>query len=220
MAQAQRTTPKKTEKDPSGVPIDPSQPKPFLLLHVCCGPCSTHVVDLLRATYHLVGFFYNPNLYPKEEFYKRLETAALVFKRRLCGFWVPPFDPGPWRSVVRGLGAEPEGGRRCELCIHHRLEVTAQMAEAASIEHFGTTLSLGPRKKSILINRIGADLSRSHGISFYAADFKKKDGFLKSVQKSREMGLYRQDYCGCCYSLRDRPPRHPATPNRDRRNTP
>ena len=219
MATAQRTTQKKTEEEFSGGPIDPTQPKPLFLLHVCCGPCSTHVVDLLKPTYHLVGLFYNPNLSPEEEFNKRLAATARVFKERLCALWVLPFDPGPWMEIVRGLEAEPEGGRRCEICIHHRLEVTARVAEAASIENFGTTLSISPRKKSSLINKIGIELSRTHGSSFYVADFKKKDGFLKSVQKSRDLGLYRQDYCGCCFSMERPSPGHHPPPNRGRRNT-
>ncbi len=217
MAPAKRTTQRKTEEDPSGVLTDPTRPKPILLLHVCCGPCSTHVVDLLKSTYHLIGFFYNPNLYPEEEFNKRLEATARVFREGLCVLWVLPFDPAPWMEIVRGLGGEPEGGKRCEICIRHRLEVTARVAEAASVGSFGTTLSVSPRKRSLLINKIGIELSRTHGSSFYVADFKKKDGFLKSVQKSRHLGLYRQDYCGCCFTMRRPSPGQPPPPDRNRR---
>lgn len=205
LAAARRTSPKKTEEVPNGAWFPASQHKPFLLLHVCCGPCATHVVDLLKETYHPVGFFYNPNLYPKQEYYKRLQAAAQVYRRHRVALWVPPFKQEDWLDIVRGLEKEPEGGRRCEICIRHRLDVTAWMAEAASLQAFATTLTISPRKNSRRINKIGSDLSKSYGISFLEADFKKKDGFVQSVQKSKELGLYRQDYCGCCFSMRPAP---------------
>ena len=201
-----RTSPKKTEEDPSGVSLVARKKKPLLLLHVCCGPCSTHVIDLLREKYHLIGFFYNPNIYPREEFYKRLEAAARVCRRNRSAFWVPPLEQEHWLKIVRGFETEPEGGRRCEICIRHRLEVTAWVARATSVQAFGTTLTISPKKKSNVINEIGIVLSKSTGVPFLGADFKKKDGFLKSVQKSKELDLYRQDYCGCCYSMREPSP--------------
>ena len=205
---APRTSPKKTEteEDPSGVPLAAPRKKPFLLLHVCCGPCSTHVIHLLRDTYHPIGFFYNPNVHPREEFYKRLEAAVRVFRQNCSSLWVTPFEQERWLETVRGFETEPEGGRRCKLCMHHRLEVTAWVARAASLQAFGTTLTISPNKKSNVINRIGINLSKSTDITYLVADFKKKDGFLKSVQKSKELDLYRQDYCGCCYSMRERSP--------------
>jgi predicted adenine nucleotide alpha hydrolase (AANH) superfamily ATPase len=159
-------------------------------------------VDLLKDTYHPVGFFYNPNLYPKQEYFKRLEAAAQLSRRNRVALWVPPYGQEGWLDIVRGLEAEPEGGRRCEICIQHRLEVTAWTAAAASMQVFATTLSISPMKNSIKINKIGDDLSKSYDIPFLEADFKKRDGFVKSVQKSKELGLYRQDYCGCRYSMR------------------
>ncbi len=204
MAPVRKNSPKRTEEDSSIPPLLPSRRKPFLLLHICCGPCSTHVIDLLKDTYHPIGFFYNPNLHPKQEYFRRLEAAAQVCRRHRAALWVPPFVQEAWLDVARGLEEEPEGGRRCNTCIRLRLEVTAWMAKAASMTAFATTLSISPRKKSPVINALGTDLSRSYDISFLEADFKKKNGFLKSVQKSKDLGLYRQDYCGCCYSMRER----------------
>ena len=202
MAPVRKTIRKKTEEDPSGTHFLTSPKKPFILLHVCCGPCSTHVIELLRDTYHPIGLFYNPNLHPKDEYFRRLEAAARVSKQHRIALWVPPFDQETWLDRVRGLEDEPEGGRRCNICIRHRLEVTAWMAKAASLTVFATTLTISPRKNSRKINELGSDLSKLYDIAFLEADFKKKDGFLKSVQRSKDLGLYRQDYCGCCFSIR------------------
>jgi len=204
LAPTRKTSQKRTEQDSSNPSLLLSRRKPFLLLHICCGPCSTHVIDLLEDKYHPIGFFYNPNLYPKQEYFRRLEAAAQVCRRHRAALWVPPFGQEGWLDAVRGLGGEPEGGRRCNICIRLRLEATAWVARAASMAAFATTLTISPRKKSHVINALGTDLSNSYDISFLEADFKKKDGFLKSVQKSKGLGLYRQDYCGCCYSMRGR----------------
>jgi predicted adenine nucleotide alpha hydrolase (AANH) superfamily ATPase len=160
------------------------------------------VIDLLIDRYHPIGFFYNPNLYPEQEYRRRLEATARVCSQRGLALWVLPRGSQAWTEAVKGLEGEPEGGERCRVCIRLRLEATAWVARAASIETFATTLTISPSKNSRMINSLGADLAGSCRVSFLEADFKKKDGFLKSVQKSRELGLYRQDYCGCCYSMR------------------
>jgi predicted adenine nucleotide alpha hydrolase (AANH) superfamily ATPase len=162
------------------------------------------VIDLLQDKYHPIGFFYNPNLHPRMEYFRRLEATAQVCRQHRTALWVPPFGQEAWLDSVRGFEGEPEGGRRCNICIRLRLEATAWVAKSASLTAFATTLTISPRKNSDLINALGTDLSRSYDISFLEADFKKKDGFLKSVQKSKDLGLYRQDYCGCCYSMRGR----------------
>ncbi len=202
MAPPAKPLPKKAEAPPAGDLSLTDRRKPFLLLHVCCGPCATHVVDLLEGSYRPIGFFYNPNLYPQEEYFRRLEAAARVFHSRGMPLWVLPSGKEGWLDAVKGLEGEPEGGRRCEVCIRLRLEATARTAKRASVSAFATTLTIGPQKNSAQINALGSDLSTSYGLFFLEADFKKKDGFLKSVQKSKEMGLYRQDYCGCRYSMR------------------
>jgi predicted adenine nucleotide alpha hydrolase (AANH) superfamily ATPase len=200
---ARMTSPKRTEEDSSAPPLLPLRRKPFLLLHICCGPCSTHVIDLVKHKYHPIGFFYNPNLHPKQEYFRRLEATAQVCRQQRAPLWVPPFGQEAWLDGVKGLEGEPEGGRRCNICIRLRLEATAWLAKSASVTAFATTLTISPRKNSPMINALGAVLSKSHDISFLEADFKKKDGFLKSVQKSKDLGLYRQDYCGCCHSMRE-----------------
>ena len=202
LAPARKTYPKRTEEDSSGPPLHSSRRKPFLLLHICCGPCSTHVIDLLKDRYHPIGFFYNPNLHPDQEYFRRLEATAQVCRQHRVALWVPPFGQQAWLEGVRGLDGEPEGGRRCNICMRLRLEATAWVARAASVTTFATTLTISPKKNSGVINALGTDLSKSYGVHFLEADFKKKDGFLKSVQKSKDLGLYRQVYCGCCYSMR------------------
>lgn len=203
-ATTRRTSRKKTEieKNASPHPLVPPQQRPILLLHICCGPCATHVIDLLRHTYHLIGFFYNPNLYPRDEYLRRLEAVARVSRSQGTALWVPRFEPEVWMNLVKGLEDEPERGERCNICIRHRLEATARAAKAASLKAFATSLTVGPQKKSIEINRLGSEVSESYGITFLEADFKKRDGFLKSLQKSKQLGLYRQNYCGCRYSMR------------------
>ena len=204
MAPARKISPKRTEEDSSDSHLLPLRRKPFLLLHICCGPCSTHVIDLLKDKYHPIGLFYNPNLHPKPEYFRRLEATAQVCRQNLTALWVPPFGQEAWLDGVKGLEGEPEGGRRCNICIRLRLEATAWVAKSACMATFATTLTISPRKNSHVINTLGTDLSGSYDIPFLEADFKKKDGFLKSVQKSKDLGLYRQDYCGCCYSMRGR----------------
>ena len=204
MAPVRKTSPKRIEEDSFSAPFLPLQRKPLLLLHICCGPCSTHVIDLLKDRYHPIGFFYNPNLHPKQEYFKRLDATARVCRQHHTALWVPPFGQEAWLDAVKGLDGEEEGGRRCNICIRLRLEATAWVAKSACMATFATTLTISPRKNSHVINTLGTDLSGSHDIAFLEADFKKKDGFLKSVQKSKDLGLYRQDYCGCCYSMRGR----------------
>ena len=135
---------------------------------------------------------------------RKLEAAARVFRRQGLALWVPHFGQEDWLNAVKGLEGEPEGGSRCDVCIRLRLEATAWTARATSVSAFATTLTISPRKNSTQINALGSDLSKSYGIAFLEANFKKKDGFLKSVQKSKEMNLYRQDYCGCRYTMRRR----------------
>ncbi len=201
MAAVQKNSRRRTEEAGTRLPLLESGKKPPILLHICCGPCSTHVIDLLKETYQPIGFFYNPNLFPRDEYFKRLEATAKVSRRQGTALWIPPVVPDPWLDAVKGHESDPEGGRRCEICIRLRLEVTAWMAKSACLGTFGTTLTISPRKNSKKINQLGSDLAGKAGLSFLEADFKKKDGFLKSVQKSKDLELYRQDYCGCCFSM-------------------
>jgi len=175
--------------------------KPKLLLHICCAPCATEVVCRLQDEYELVGFFYNPNIHPEEEYLRRL-TAA----QRFGALWHVPMDtgeyePGRFLDVARGLEHEPEGGRRCEACFRLRLEESARRARANGCSVVATTLTIGPTKRADAVNRVGEEVCRDFGVRFLPADWKKRDGFRRSVEYSKELGLYRQEYCGCRFSM-------------------
>ena len=197
LAQAQKTSPKRTEEDSSAPPLHPLQRKPFLLLHICCGPCSTHVIDLLKDEYHPIGFFYNPNLHPKQEYFSRLEATAQVCRQHRAALWVPPFGEEAWLDGVKGLEGEPEGGRRCNICIRLRLEATAWVAKAASLTAFATTLTISPRKNSHVINALGVvsenvlynDIKDTGKDVRIVGDADKVAGALEAVIDGSEMAL-------------------------------
>lgn len=177
--------------------------KPTLLLHVCCGPCSTAVIERLRPRFDLTLFFANPNLYPEEEYARRLEAARQVAARHKIPLVEAEDEHGAWLEQVQGLEWEPEGGARCEICFRVRLEATAREAEARGMDYFTTTLTVSPHKNAERIGQIGRRATLGRKVVFLSEDFKKRDGFHKSVVLSKEMGLYRQNYCGCEFSLRD-----------------
>lgn len=175
-----------------------------LLLHCCCAPCMTHPVRLLRKEFDVTAFFYNPNIHPREEY-----TARQNEMERMAEEWEIPliigeYDVDEWFKKVKGYEEEPEGGLRCEACYRFRLEKTVLTAEKRGVEVFGTTLSISPHKKVTVINAIGKELEERRGICFFEADFKKKNGFKISCRLSNEEGLYRQNYCGCTFSRRQR----------------
>ncbi len=171
-----------------------------ILVHVCCAPDGAYVLRLLQPNYKPTAFFYNPNIYPPEEYGLRLEEMVRVAS------WlnVPLIEEKPdfdrWLEITKDLADEPEKGKRCDLCYALRLEKTAMAAAKRNFPLFTTVMSLSPWKKTQVLNSLGAELGQKYGIFFLTADFKKKDGFKKSVALSRELGLYRQDYCGCLYS--------------------
>ena len=176
--------------------------KKRLLLHTCCAPCSTHCVKELLKDYEVVMFFYNPNIHPSGEYYIRYENAQKVGKVLGVPIVEGQYSPEEWLDVVQGLEQEPEGGRRCTACFGIMLAETARYAKANGFDAFTTTLTISPHKDAGLINEMGESLASKHGLSWVHSDFKKKDGFRKSAEISRKMGLYRQDYCGCFYSVR------------------
>jgi len=171
--------------------------KARILVHVCCAPDALYVLRLLGDEFDVTGFFSNSNIHPAPEYALRLEEARRV--SRLLG--VPliedAYDNPRWMRVTRKFRDEPEKGRRCDVCYALRLQRTAEAASRAGFDAFTTVMSLSPWKKAAVINRIGRLLGKRHGVRFLEADFKKKDGFKKSVDLSRAHGLYRQDYCGC-----------------------
>lgn len=187
------------------LPISPDasrQPPPKLLLHCCCAPCSTHVIQLLRPSFDLTGYFYNPNIHPSHEHQLRLAQMRRVSAHCHVPLILPDYAPGPWLQAVSGHESQPEGGSRCFICYRLRLEGTGLHAAENGFSWFTSTLSVSPHKNAQAINSIGQEIARRLGLKFYSADFKKKDGFKISLQLSDQLGLYRQDYCGCCFSHR------------------
>jgi hypothetical protein len=181
-----------------------------LLLHVCCGPCAPHVLELLRGRYDVTGFFYNPNIQPRREYeFRRLEVERLA-ARLGWSVVVPDHDMAAWFAAVRGLEREPERGRRCAVCFRLRLERTFRHARDHGFAAVASTLSISPYKSTAQINEQGLALAREYGIAFLAENFKSRDGFAAARRRAAELGIRHQDYCGCAFSkaeqlLRRRP---------------
>ncbi len=177
-----------------------------LLLHVCCAPCASYVLEYLAPFFDITAFFYNPNIFPEEEYDKRLRELKKLLSAAVWGKKTELIEGKYLQSVFEeaaaGLETEREGGRRCIKCIGQRLEETARMAASENYDYFCTTLSVSPHKNAEMINSAGQELSRVYGVMFLPSDFKKKDGYKKSVKLCEEYGIYRQNYCGCRYSLR------------------
>ena len=174
--------------------------RPKLLLHSCCGPCSTTVLTLLVSHFDITVLYYNPNIEPKEEYYKRKEEQIRFikeFNNEHIKFMDCDYNNQNFRSRVVGLEQEREGGARCAVCFKLRLEKTAEIAKALDFDYFGTTLTVSPHKNSEVINKIGALLETEYGVKYLYSDFKKNDGYKKSIELSKKYNLYRQDYCGC-----------------------
>lgn len=181
---------------------------PTLYLHSCCGPCSSYVLEYLSEYFRITVFYYNPNIDPKEEYHKRVEE-----QRRLIGqlpakypisFEEGAFEPGRFYEMARGMEDVPEGGERCFGCYMLRLRETARRASQQGMDYFTTTLSVSPRKNASKLNELGLALGEEYGVSYLVSDFKKKNGYKRSVELSAEYGMYRQDYCGCLFSRQER----------------
>ncbi len=181
---------------------------PRLLLHSCCAPCSSYVLEYLSEYFSITVFYYNPNIYPPEEFEKRVEEQQRLIEqmplRHPVSFLEGPYEPDRFYDMARGLEQVPEGGERCFRCYRMRLEETAQMARAGGFDYFTTTLSISPLKNAQKLNEIGARLAEEYKVPYLYSDFKKKNGYKRSTELSVQYGLYRQDYCGCVFSLRER----------------
>lgn len=175
--------------------------KPKILVHVCCAPDALYVLGLLRDEYDVTGFFTNGNIHPADEYARRLEEARKVAGILGVALLEDEYEPERWLRLTRKFADEPEKGRRCDVCYALRLQRTAETAAGRGFDAFATVMSLSPWKKAAVINRIGRQFGRRHGVRFLEADFKKKDGFKKSVELSRGHSLYRQNHCGCVYSL-------------------
>ncbi len=173
-----------------------------VVLHICCGVCAAGVVERLTSEgQEVYGFFYNPNIHPKEEYERRLEAAYKVAKELRFPLEVGPYIPEEWFAEIESLEDEPEGGRRCEVCFRHRLKKTYLYMQDSGYDTFTTTLTVSPHKSAAVVNRVGQEIG---GDSFLVRDFKKKAGFQRATELAKEWALYRQDYCGCIYSMRER----------------
>lgn len=180
---------------------------PSLLLHSCCGPCSSYVLEVLSQHFNVTVLYFNPNIYPESEYKKRLaEQIKLIdgmpFKNPVC-LMECDYDENEFLSAAQGFENEREGGARCEKCFRLRMEKTALLAKENGFDFFTTTLSVSPHKNAPLLNRIGEELSEKYGIKYLYGDFKKKEGYKRSIELSAQYDLYRQNYCGCRFSLRE-----------------
>lgn len=177
--------------------------KPTLLLHACCAPCSSAVLEVLVEHFDITIFFYNPNISPKSEFDYRLEELhRLLVEMNLTEINIisPDYDESEFLNIAKGQETLPEGGARCKDCYRLRLEKTAEHAKKGGFDYFTTTLSVSPYKNAQALNEIGGALGEEYGVKYLLSDFKKGDGYKRSCQLSREYNLYRQNYCGCVFS--------------------
>jgi epoxyqueuosine reductase len=178
--------------------------RPKLLMQVCCIGCGAYVLELLKEKYRLYLYFYNPNIYPSAEYTKRLEETRRVARRLGIPLIVGHGTHETWLHKVKGHEDAPEKGSRCMICYRDRLAATARKAKRLGFEYFSSTLSISPHKLYPAISQIGNEVAEQYKVKFYDQDFKKNDGFKKSVCISKELNLYRQDYCGCEFSIRSK----------------
>lgn len=177
--------------------------RPRLLLHSCCAPCSSYVLEYLSQYFHITVFYYNPNMDSKKEYEKRIkEQKRLVSEMQLDDVEVIAADytPGVFYKTVKGYEKEPEGGARCYLCYRLRLEETAKLASQKGFDYFSTTLTISPLKNAQWLNELGQKEGEKYGVDFLPSDFKKKGGYQRSIELSKKYSLYRQNFCGCVFS--------------------
>lgn len=180
---------------------------PTILLHSCCAPCSSHVITFLKDYFDITIIYYNPNIYPYEEYEKRKEEQIRLIheieSKNKLNIIDCDYDNNIYEETIKGLEKEKEGGSRCYKCFWLRLDKTAQIAKQNNYDYFSTTLTISPYKNSNIINEIGKKLENIYNITWLYSDYKKKDGYKKSIQLSKKYNLYRQNYCGCIYSKRE-----------------
>ena len=177
--------------------------RPSLLLHVCCAPCSSYVIEYLEKYFDITLYFYNPNITSASEFAYRLEELMRFVEERkgnIIKIIVPDHDPCDFFDAVKGYEDIPEGGARCFICYEQRLRKTAEDAKRLGFDYFTTTLSVSPYKNADVLCKLGSELENELGVKYLTSDFKKKGGYLRSIELSSIYGLYRQDFCGCIYS--------------------
>lgn len=181
---------------------------PKLLLHSCCAPCSSYVLEYLSDYFEITVFYYNPNIFPESEYTKRILEQQMLIQdmkfRHPVSFIAGNYERERFYEIARGLEHLKEGGERCFKCYEIRLEEAAKIAKEIEYDYFTTSLSISPMKNAEKLNEIGTKLAAKYGVEYLQSDFKKKNGYKRSIELSKEYGLYRQDYCGCEFSFRDR----------------
>ena len=184
--------------------IEKQELKPKLLLHSCCAPCSSYVIEYLTKYFDITIFYYNPNISPIDEYYKRKDEQIKLINNinsiNKLDIAYCDYDNDIYEKNIKGLENETERGNRCTVCFKLRLGKTAEEAKKMGYDYFGTTLTLSPYKNAELINEIGLELEKKYNVKYLISDFKKKDGYKRSIELSKEYNLYRQNYCGCKYS--------------------
>lgn len=179
-----------------------------ILLHSCCAPCSSHVITYLAPYFNITVLYYNPNIYPKEEYEKRKQEQIKLINElntpNKLDYLDCDYDNDVYEELIKGYENCPERGARCPICFKLRLEKTAKLAKEHNYDYFCTTLTVSPYKNATQINEIGASLSDKYQIKWLYSDFKKEDGYKKSIELSKKYNLYRQNYCGCIYSQRNK----------------
>lgn len=184
--------------------ITKSGKTPSLLLHSCCAPCSSYVIEYMSQYFDVTVFYYNPNISDNDEYRKRVEEQKRFIGEfpaaNKVSFIEGDYEPDVYFKNVKGLEKCEEGGERCFVCYKMRLEKTAKLAKELKFDYFTTTLTISPLKKSAKLNEIGVGLAEKYGVEYLLSDFKKKEGYKRSIELSNEYGLYRQNYCGCVFS--------------------
>lgn len=179
-----------------------------ILLHSCCAPCSSYVITFLSNYFDITILYYNPNIFPKEEYDKRKQEQIKLIKslktKNKLDYLDCDYDNDLYNKSIQGYEACPEGGSRCHICFNLRLEKTAKLAKDNNYDYFCSTLTVSPHKNSKIINEIGENISKKYKIIWLYSDFKKNEGFKQSIELSKKYELYRQDYCGCIYSKQTR----------------
>jgi predicted adenine nucleotide alpha hydrolase (AANH) superfamily ATPase len=180
--------------------------KPSLLLHSCCGPCSSYVLEYLSKYFDITVYYYNPNIDTEDEYFKRLNEQIKIINILSTDSKVKlikgEYEPEKYLEYVKGLENEREGQGRCHKCYHLRLEETALLAKRLNFDYFCTTLTVSPHKNAEVINSLGKELENQYNVLYLYSDFKKNNGYKRSIELSKEYDLYRQDYCGCIFSKR------------------
>lgn len=179
---------------------------PKLLLHSCCAPCSSYALEYLSQYFEITVYYYNPNIYPIKEYGERLEEQQTLIDQmefeHPVSLVAGAYEPEEFYQVTKGLEKEPEGGERCMKCFKLRLREAAKVAKAGGYDYFMTTLTISPLKSAQKLNEIGEVMGKEYGVAYLPSDFKKKEGYKRSTELTEEYGLYRQNYCGCVYSIR------------------